>query len=403
MDHYERFRDDLYCALSRLHDPDYQAPAALIDIVAGGSTAGTSSVQYAIIEAIRQLAPPADTPGSASIQSHYKLLVHRFIENLTQAETAEQLNTTERNIRRMQRVATHMLARFLWEHRAHPVAELTKAMSPQPESSDLEQLSSDTWRSQARQELDSLRQSDPATTADVDSIVRRVMALEQALAESYGVTMTLGEIARNLTAAVNPTALRQILIMTIGWLNRTNKPREIRIDAWEEDGLAVTRLRGVDCRNRVAGDDALTNEMLRLLGGSMTSTAEEGDVAVIIRVPAAGQVNVVVIDDNQDFVHFCRRCVRGTRFRVEDLEDWSVTAIREADPDVILLDIMLPGLDGWELLNELRRDPDTAGIPVVICSIVREEALASLMGAVEYLPKPVDHRDLLNILERVTS
>ena len=112
---------------------------------------------------------------------------------------------------------------------------------------------------------------------------------------------------------------------------------------------------------------------------------------------------MVVVDDNPDFVHFCRRCVRGTRFRILQPEGWTAAAIQQATPHVILLDIMLPDADGWELLQTLQRDAATASIPVVVCSIVRAEDLASLMGAVEYLPKPVQHQDLLATLDRVTG
>ena len=130
---------------------------------------------------------------------------------------------------------------------------------------------------------------------------------------------------------------------------------------------------------------------------------EDSSVNVVLRVPAVGKINVVVVDDNQDFVHFCRRCVRGTRFRILQPKDWTSAAIQEAAPDVILLDIMLSDVDGWELLQALQREPSTALIPVVVCSIVREEALAAAMGAIEYLPKPIQHQDLLATLEHVTG
>jgi CheY-like chemotaxis protein len=144
----------------------------------------------------------------------------------------------------------------------------------------------------------------------------------------------------------------------------------------------------------------MTLEMLQLLGGSLTTAVGECSIDVTLRVPAAGKTNVVIVDDNQDFVHFCRRCVRGTRFRLLQPAAWTVTAILDTAPDAILLDIMLPDVDGWELLQALQREPSTASIPVIICSIVREEALATALGAVRYLPKPMLHQDLLATLER---
>jgi CheY-like chemotaxis protein len=403
MNPYELFREDLYDALNHLHDPDYQASPTLIEVVTSEPAASTSSVQYAIIQAIKQLAPPSNTPESASIQCNYELLIHRFIENLTQTETAKRLHTTERNIRRKQRVATHMLARFLWEQRGRPIAGLSETVSTASKVTGSDDSSSRSWRSQARQELASLRQSDPTAIANVDSVIHRAVELEKALVERYGTTLIVDKIAESLTAAVHPTALRQIFIMVISQLSKSSRPCEIHVDAWEEDGFVVLKLYGAAYRDPTLDDGALTTEMLHLIGGSLTTTVEEEAISVTLRVPAMGQVNVAVIDDNWDFIHFCQRCVRGTHFRILNLEDWTVMTIRKADADVILLDIMLPEVDGWELLEALQKDPVTTTIPVVICSIVREEDLAALMGAVKYLPKPIHHRDLLNTLEKVTS
>jgi Amt family ammonium transporter len=69
-------------------------------------------------------------------------------------------------------------------------------------------------------------------------------------------------------------------------------------------------------------------------------------------------------------------------------------------PRAILLDIMMPGLDGWELLERLREHPRTGGVPVIVCSIVPQESLARLLGAADYIRKPVTRRALLAALDR---
>ncbi len=401
MDLYEKFRDDLRDGLNHLHDPDYHADPTLAEIITGGSAARSSTVQYAIIQAIRNMKPPPDTLVSAPIHRCYDLLVHRFIEGLTQDETADRMASTVRNIRREQRVATHILARFLWEHRG--LSNLDTALdSPTtgilPESNESQPRH---WRSQARQELASLRQSNPAAVSDVGNIVRRAVELERTLVESYGVALVVGEIS-DVIAAVHPTALLQVLIMAIGQLSRSSRPREIRIDAREETNFAVLRLRGID-HSASPMDDKLTSEMLELLGGSLAMDLHDNIVEVVLQVPAVGKVNVVVVDDNQDFIHFCRRCVQGTRFHILQPADWTAASIQASDPDVILLDIMLPDVDGWELLQDLQHEASTASIPVVVCSIVLEQALASAMGAIKYLPKPILHQDLITTLELVTN
>jgi CheY-like chemotaxis protein len=70
-------------------------------------------------------------------------------------------------------------------------------------------------------------------------------------------------------------------------------------------------------------------------------------------------------------------------------------------PAAVLLDIRLPGMDGWDVLSELQADPATADIPVVVVSIVDERSRGLDLGAWEYLMKPVGREQLLGALTRV--
>jgi CheY-like chemotaxis protein len=67
---------------------------------------------------------------------------------------------------------------------------------------------------------------------------------------------------------------------------------------------------------------------------------------------------------------------------------------------VILLDAVIPGRDGWELLLELKRSRETREIPVVLCSVLDEPGLALSLGAASYLHKPIDQAQLVGALSR---
>jgi CheY-like chemotaxis protein len=122
-----------------------------------------------------------------------------------------------------------------------------------------------------------------------------------------------------------------------------------------------------------------------------------------IRVPAVGKVTVLVIDDNSDLVHFYRRSLTGTRYRIahEPTGLGAFDAVAAHRPDVIVLDVMLPDIDGWTLLTHLHENPATRSIPVLVCSVIREEELALALGAAAYLAKPVQGRQLTDALDRV--
>ena len=76
-------------------------------------------------------------------------------------------------------------------------------------------------------------------------------------------------------------------------------------------------------------------------------------------------------------------------------------AVRQNRPSAVLLDIRLPGMDGWEVLTTLKQDPDTRDIPVIVVSIVDEQQRGAALGAAAYLVKPVGRGALLDALARL--
>lgn len=88
----------------------------------------------------------------------------------------------------------------------------------------------------------------------------------------------------------------------------------------------------------------------------------------------------------------------GYRIEVASGPDEAFVKARDLQPDAIALDLLIPGADGWNTLRELRRTPETAGIPVVIVSIMDELPGIATAGAAAYLVKPVDRELLLKTL-----
>ena len=72
---------------------------------------------------------------------------------------------------------------------------------------------------------------------------------------------------------------------------------------------------------------------------------------------------------------------------------------RRLKPRAILLDVTMPGMDGWSVLSTLKADPDLAAIPVVMVTFVSEKALANSLGAADYVIKPVDWNRLRHVME----
>jgi CheY-like chemotaxis protein len=80
-----------------------------------------------------------------------------------------------------------------------------------------------------------------------------------------------------------------------------------------------------------------------------------------------------------------------------------VERARQLKPFAITLDIMMPGVDGWQVLDNLKGDPDTRNIPVIICSIIEDLEKGFNLGATDYLLKPILEDDLVNALDRLNA
>ncbi len=81
----------------------------------------------------------------------------------------------------------------------------------------------------------------------------------------------------------------------------------------------------------------------------------------------------------------------------------AIRAARDIHPDVITMDVLLPGKTGWQALEELKQSPDTASIPVIIVSVVEERKKGLSIGAADYLVKPVSKENLLEAIRRATA
>lgn len=111
---------------------------------------------------------------------------------------------------------------------------------------------------------------------------------------------------------------------------------------------------------------------------------------------------ILAIDDDIQVIGLYERYLRPQGYEIMPLTDPSqaVERAKKIKPFAITLDIMMPGIDGWQVLDELKGNPDTRDIPVVICSIIEDLEKGFNLGATDYLLKPILEEDLVNALDR---
>lgn len=113
---------------------------------------------------------------------------------------------------------------------------------------------------------------------------------------------------------------------------------------------------------------------------------------------------VLVVDDDPDLLMLCRLNLEAADYQVIEAPDGrtALELARREKPDLVVLDVMMPGLDGWEVLASLRADSETAELPVVLLtgrSHERDQLRGWQAGASGYVIKPFDPEDLLDAVE----
>jgi CheY-like chemotaxis protein/signal transduction histidine kinase len=114
---------------------------------------------------------------------------------------------------------------------------------------------------------------------------------------------------------------------------------------------------------------------------------------------------VLVVDDDPMIQQLARRELEADGFEVVLAADGieALRVVRETQPDAVLLDIRLPRLDGWNVLSELKSDPELRRLPVIILSVEEERARGYSLGAYEYLVKPVEPSALTEVVSRALT
>ncbi|MFQ5954112.1 MAG: response regulator [Kiloniellales bacterium] len=175
---------------------------------------------------------------------------------------------------------------------------------------------------------------------------------------------------------------------------------------------------------------AISRRLARLMGGDIEVASTQGEGSTFtVRLPvevgepaadasqpvarqaAAAKAarkatdTVLVVDDDQTARDLMRRFLAGEGFDVVTANDGKqgLALARRLAPSVITLDVLMPGLDGWSVLQELKADPELAAIPVVMLTIVDEKNKGYALGAADYMTKPVDRERLRGILDRYRS
>jgi CheY-like chemotaxis protein len=118
--------------------------------------------------------------------------------------------------------------------------------------------------------------------------------------------------------------------------------------------------------------------------------------------PPGDEIKLLVVDDDESVHHLLTATLEKEGYRLLHAYDGAeaIELARSAAPDVITLDVMMPRVDGWSVLGQLKSAPETARIPVIMISILDERTLGYSLGASEFMTKPIDRARLVALVKQ---
>lgn len=418
----DRLQEQVQEALEHLYDYAYLQNHPL-SVALGETTPAWNrgaALHRVLVEAIESLKPPPGTPPHSQLWRRYRHALLRYIEGATVVRLAEELGVSERQARRDNHEALQAIASLLRER--FPQAGLGAraiATSSERKASSAIGVAAGEDQSEANGALADMGLDEEVARIGtlaahgftrIEDIVRGVQDTVAKLAEGKNVVLQLRTSPGLLPTSAERTVVRQIVLNTILWVLDLASPgsaveltavadrRELTLSATialseaESDGI-VARWEGEE-------RPAIASRLATLQGGALRLERQGKTLEVRLTLPAATLPTVLLVDDNPGLLRLLRRYLSGSPYTVVEARtaDEALRLAQEVQPDAITLDVMMPTIDGWELLQMLRAQPATRHIPVIVCSVLKERSLALSLGAAGFLEKPVTQDALLQAL-----
>lgn len=390
----EEFRKQVKDALEHLYDTAHLQVHPLVRWV--GPQAGPDQLSRAqrlrglLKDGIEALRPQGTVDNSPPEWRPYVALTLRYVRGMSMDHACEELGISLRQLQRELHRGLDALADLLAERYGEAVEAQTAAdRGPLPELA--EELS--RW---------------PLTRAPilVQTLLDEPLSMLAPLLDGLGVELTV-RIAPDLPPAhVDATLTRQAVVKLVRLL-AVDSGCALTVEARPGAAEVVISLSCPACNPSAADEPLQLAELLvgKQDGRLLLQTAPDGATEILLNLPGARRARVLVVDDNEAIHQLFERYLTPHHYEVLHASN-GAEALRMAEelrPDAVTLDVMMPNVDGWQVLRRLSGGTASAGMPVVICSVLREPELAYALGARAYLKKPVDRLDLLTTLARLLN
>jgi len=374
-DLFETFVEQIKQALEHLYDFAYlqQHELARFYDPAGDLSAKTAGRQlrYELITAIESLHSKADSQFRAPEARLYNLLHLIYVESLTIQAAALELGLSERQTYRDLKRGHEAVAAVLWTSRL-PIVASPPEFSVQSEVAHLKLNFS---------------------LIDITAVFQQACQAVERLALLHAVTLTTETGRSPLMLMTDSPLAHQVMVSVLSYAIQQAQLGVLTavLDTQSSAAALIIRYaakRDINAASAAPDTQAPLYELAQRLHWSITiqDSGERREIRVQL---LSHSVTVLVIDDNEGWVALLERFLAGHHCTVvtpdggQDILSFTV----KLRPNAIILDVMMPDTDGWEILQRLRAQPATAHTPIIICSVFNDPQLAYSLGASAFISK----------------
>ena len=337
--------------------------------------------------AVESLSPGPGVPFRAPQARAYNLMIMHYVEGVTVQEAAHKLGISRRQAHRDLREAIENVAAIWWARRCAPPDQSSNAL-------EISSIQAEVARLEPH-----------FRPTDLRTLLQRAGETVERLAAQRHVHLHAEVPAEPVLLSTDPVVAEQVLVHTLSHAVQQACPGALCLSLIARQGSIALSLRYLADDGPAKGPafDLVVAQLADRLGWVVEQGERpEGSRTLTLRMARRGPA-ILVIDDNEGLVRLVERYLTDHAYRVVPAVDGQegLRLAQDLLPDAIVLDVMMPGMHGWEVLQRLRNHPKTGGIPVIICSVFNNPELAYSLGASFFLPKPISRDDVLDALRQL--
>ncbi len=350
-----------------------------------------------LLDALEKIGEEKSLAFRSSQARLYNILRLHYIEGMPINDVARELGLSPRQTYRDLRSASEVIASIVW---THLIKQISGTEAPPVSAAATEAT---TAAAESTEQQPSL-QFQPA---NLNELVTTICDTVRPLAASHAVELKLALPDLPVIVPTDGMVARQVItgLLSLAIRIARSHPLEIALSTNGRECLLRFSFRPADPVSGAVSEiaDPSIGLYAQNLGWQISQQVNT-DQEVEIRVSMQTHLRTcLIIDDNPGFVELLERYVDNSVIYITTAENGlkGIEIARQLQPDVIILDVMIPEMDGWQVLQHLHSAPATKTIPIIICSVFYDPDLALTLGAADVLKKPVRKEDLISALKNL--